>query len=145
MFVVFDLDGTLADDHHRQHHLTDGPKDWDAYHAECGRDPVIAPIAEIFRAMRDAGGHVRENRVEIWTGRSETVRRITRRWLANHFLDMSMIRMRPEGDHRPAKDLKASWVAEHGKPDLVFDNSAHMAEWWRSIGVACADVAGDPY
>lgn len=31
MFIVFDLDGTLADCEHRIHHITKEPKDWRAF------------------------------------------------------------------------------------------------------------------
>lgn len=38
MFVVFDLDGTLADGDHRLHHITGETKDWRAFFAACGDD-----------------------------------------------------------------------------------------------------------
>ena len=39
MFVVFDLDGTLADDLHRQHHLEGDEPDWAAYFGDCVNGP----------------------------------------------------------------------------------------------------------
>ena len=52
MFIVFDLDGTLADDAHRQHHITGDVRDWDAYFAACGDDaPIIEPVMELLLTL----------------------------------------------------------------------------------------------
>ena len=42
---VFDIDGTLADNEHRMHHL-DGKKEWDAFFAKQHLDEPYQPRSE---------------------------------------------------------------------------------------------------
>ena len=146
MFVVFDLDGTLADDSHRQHHIESDPKDWTSYFAECGGDAVIAPIAHVLHALVWA-----DHEVEVWTGRSETAYMATRDWVDKHFSPSIWkavsIRMRPETDYRPDTELKGQWLAECGgsPPDLVFDDRTKSVAWWREQGIVCCQVAQHDY
>lgn len=66
MFVVFDLDGTLALNEHRQHFVERpiGEKDWRSFFAACDKDTLFWQVARILQVL-DATG----NRVEIWSGR----------------------------------------------------------------------------
>lgn len=146
MFVVFDIDGTIADCTHRLHHIqrpADGhsewpAQDWDAFHAGCSGDSPIYPILSVATAMVDAG-HL----VEFWTGRSDNSREATERWLADHGLGGLVVRMRPEATHQRTADhkLKAMWLEEHGKPDLIFEDRASVVAMWRSHGIICCQVA----
>ncbi len=76
MFVVFDLDGTLALTEHREHFLTGPEKDWRGFYAACGQDPPCPSLIDAANALNGAG-----HRVEIWSGRSEEVRDKTVEWL----------------------------------------------------------------
>lgn len=160
MFVVlFDLDGTLADASEREHYLKSDPKDWEAFHADCGADELIAPIGELLRIIaRDAIKLEKINtqyqgkqyvRIEIWTGREEKYRPDTIRWLNRHKLSYDRLRMRPTGDYRKDEELKGEWLIEATqegwKPDLVFEDRARMVEFWRRHGIVCADVAGNQF
>lgn len=148
MFVVFDLDGTLADDTHRAHFLDQEPKDWDAYFAACGGDTLIEPIAEIFRALFASD----LNRVEIWTGRSESVREETFHWVHRHLFEGSYgeyvrIRMRPSGDFRPDTEVKGEWLDQCGDnpPDIIIDDRTKSVAFWRERGITCLQVAQHDY
>lgn len=139
LFVVFDLDGTLALTEHRAHFLDrpNAEKDWRGFYAACDRDRPCLPL---IRAARDlwVAGH----QVEIWSGRSAEVADKTAAWLVEHGLDALPIKLRPEGDHQPDTKLKAAWLNEASrKPDLVFEDRASMVEMWRSHGIVCAQVA----
>lgn len=136
MFVIFDLDGTLALTEHREHFLKQDPKDWRGFYAACDGDQPCSPIVATLRGLMVTGHHV-----EIWSGRSAEVRDKTRDWLCANGMAAVNIRMRPEGDHQPDTKLKAAWMHEHGKPDLVFEDRASMVAMWRSHGIVCAQVA----
>lgn len=139
MFVVFDLDGTLALNEHRQHYVQRevGTKDWRSFFAECDRDGLFWQVARILQVL-DATG----NRVEIWSGRSSEVIEKTRAWLASHGMGHIPFRGRAEGDHTPDHDLKKSWLdASSQKPDLIFDDRSAVVSMWRANGIACAQVA----
>lgn len=136
MFVVFDLDGTLALTEHRAHHLQKEPKDWRAFYAACDQDAPCREVIAIARAMMVTG-----HRIEIWSGRSGEVSGKTREWLCANGLAALNIRMRAEGDHQPDTTLKAAWMERHGRPDLVFEDRASMVAMWRSHGIVCCQVA----
>jgi hypothetical protein len=139
MFVVFDLDGTLALNEHRQHFVQrpSGEKDWRSFFAACDKDVLFWQIARILQVL-DATG----NRVEIWSGRSSEVAEKTAAWLATHGLSHVKFRCRNAGDHTPDHDLKKQWLEESSvKPDLVFDDRASVVAMWRAEGIPCAQVA----
>lgn len=139
MFVVFDLDGTLALNEHRQHFVQRpvGEKDWRAFFAACDKDHLYWQVARMLQVLDVTG-----NRVEIWSGRSSEVIDKTRAWLAEHGLGHVPFRCRAEGDHTPDHELKKSWLDEcDAKPDLVFDDRASVVAMWRAADVACFQVA----
>lgn len=138
MFVVFDLDGTLALTEHREHFLKADPKDWRGFYAACDGDKPCFPIVQAAMAFL-CDGH----RVEIWSGRSDEVAEKTEAWLREHGLGLLPLRMRPASDHQPDTSLKAAWLERCGdhRPDLVFEDRTSMVGMWRSHGIVCAQVA----
>ena len=146
MFIVFDLDDTLSDSTHREHihdeeHESAEAK-WDAFFEACDKDLVCWPIAKLLDSLLSG------NKVEIWTGRSEKVRAKTERWMRKCLWGWDKIhalRMRAEGDVRPDTEVKAGWIREHGKPDLVFDDRNKVVKWWREQGVTCCQVKETDY
>lgn len=140
MFVVFDLDGTLANCAHRVHFLTSGgPADWRSFYAACEQDTPIQPMLNTLKALLAAGAIC-----EIWTGRAAEVVEETLRWLDKHDIDTTAVtmRMRPVGDHQEDVSLKLQWLNEAAqKPDLVFEDRASVVAMWREQGILCAQVA----
>ena len=136
MHVVFDLDRTLSDPTHREDLLEREPKDWAAFTAASKDDAPINEVLAVLRSLYDG-----DHQIEIWTGREVSAHSATVHWLSNYGVSYDKLRMRPEGDYRPASELKGEWLAasEH-KPDLVFDDDPVMAAWWRSRGIRCAQV-----
>ena len=141
LFVVFDLDGTLADDSHRQHFLQHEPKAWQEYFAACGRD---VPIRQMIRVLNDMSH--RGSQVEIWTGRNEDVRPETERWLTDHHVAHDRLRMRHRRTIGQQTELKAEWLVEASrKPDLVFDDNMTAVRWWRGRGILTAALTEEGY
>ncbi|KKW93894.1 phosphatase domain-containing protein [Sphingobium chungbukense] len=144
MFVVFDLDGTLANCEHRLHHIAmpahgeaDWPEqNWDAFYATVHEDTPISPVQACAAALIDTG-----HRVEIWTGRSDNCRVATQRWLNDHGLGGLPLIMREGGDRTADYRLKRGWITERGKPDLIFEDRASVVAMWREQGIICAQVA----
>ncbi len=152
MRVIFDLDGTLADDTQRAHYLTDGPKkNWEAYFDACEGDTPHTHIIQLLKALSEHG-----DKVEIWTGRSARVRDKTIAWLNERGIEVEppffqtpyevvALRMRPEGDFRPDTILKHEWLEqarERGEaPDLAFDDRDRVVAMWRERGIPCCQVA----
>ncbi|MCG5245304.1 phosphatase domain-containing protein [Methylorubrum extorquens] len=137
MFVVFDLDGTLALTEHRAHFLNHPNKenDWRGFCAACDRDEPCHPFIRTLLALHNIGAEG-----EIWSGRSDEVKDKTTAWLAEHGVGYIPIRTRRAGDHRPDKVLKAEWLDEGRKPALVFEGRSSMVAMYRSRGIVCCQV-----
>ena len=155
MKIVFDLDGTLADGKHREHHLAKSPKDWDAYFEACDGDTPIRHVVQVFLALTGDGHYV-----EVWSGRSEgkddSLRHKTLKWLLDecgilgtlegpHGRGFARLLMRSHGDRRPDVELKREWLndarATDCAPDLVFDDRDSVVAMWRAEGIPCFQVA----
>lgn len=140
--IVFDLDGTLALDGHRNHLLKQHPKRWDEYFDLCDKDELCLPVAQILHALRNS-----DSSIELWTGRSDRVYDKTIRWLKEHQIAecFDFIRMRPEHDRTQDAELKRQWLHKQratGDPViLAFEDRARVVAMWRSEGIVCCQVA----
>lgn len=111
--AVFDLDGTLADSSHRQHHLERSPRDWNAFFAAAPQDP---PLAEGVRLALESA---RECEVVYLTGRPERCRRDTEAWLTAQGLPEGRVWMRRNDDRRPARRTKLEVLKRIGRGQEV--------------------------
>jgi hypothetical protein len=130
--AVFDIDGVVADVRHRLHFLEKRPKDWPAFFAGAADDPCLEQgINRVLAAVADYE--------VVWlTGRPNSLRAVTRRWLAEHGLPGTELIMRSQRDFRPAPVLK---MAELNKlrarqVELFVDDDAKV--------IAAAAEAGFP-
>ena len=145
MFIVFDLDGTLADGSHREHLiLTPGRKQWDRYFDRCDMDAPIWPIVKTLQALHAS----RRHHIEIWSGRDNSVNWKTRQWLNLHGIlrCVKEVKLKPAGLKIEDHTLKEQWLFEYMTmydkvPDLVFEDRARVVGMWRSHGVKCCQVA----
>jgi hypothetical protein len=103
-YAVIDIDGVVADVRHRLHHLQRRPKDWSAFFDRLEDDPLLdVGAAAVARLAQDCD--------IVWlTGRPETYRAATERWLRRHRLPVGMLLMRRAGDRRPARIAKLERV-----------------------------------
>ncbi len=140
MFVIFDLDGTIADIRHRTHFVRRGARNWDAFFSACVDDVEYPHVVETFKAHLNAG-----HKVRIWSARSDVVRGETVKWLAAVGIDPGLLQhMRAEGDSTPDAVLKRHWLnQEHDKPDLVYDDRQRVVDMWRAEGIPCFQVVAD--
>jgi phosphoglycolate phosphatase-like HAD superfamily hydrolase len=122
-FAVFDIDGVLADVTHRLHHLQGRRKNWAAFFAAAGHDPLL-PEGRA-RAVAAAQAHA----LVYLSGRPERLRRVTQSWLDRHDLPSGAVLLRPNRDHRPARLLKPELlerVRSAGPVALVVDDDAEV-------------------
>jgi beta-phosphoglucomutase-like phosphatase (HAD superfamily) len=135
--VIWDLDGTLANDRARAHFVEverGRARDWHSYFDAIDTDPPIAASMEVLRAMHAAG-----NRILFLTGRPDYTRPKTERWLeANGLTEYDRLIMRPDGERRPAGWFKAEVVDRlRDEYELVcaFEDRIDVAEHLRAAGV----------
>ena len=138
---IFDLDGTLALLEHRRHHVTNGNKNWDAFHAACVDDKPNTAVIEIYQTLEVCG-----NDLWIWSGRVDSVKNETAHWLQDHGIYYKALMMRPHGYYIPDDKLKAAWYADMNGNDkrrlvATFDDRDRMVQMWRDHGITCLQVA----
>ena len=73
--ILCDIDGTIANNDHRQHFLQ-GKKDWDGFFSELINDEPIIRIIKKINAYHDEGKNI-----IFLTGRPERFRYSTTLWL----------------------------------------------------------------
>jgi phosphoglycolate phosphatase-like HAD superfamily hydrolase len=135
--VVWDLDGTLADDRARAHFVEveqGRERDWRSYFDAMDQDAPIAASMELLRALRAYGV-----RIVYLTGRPEFTRPKTERWLqANGLAEYDLLVMRPEAEGRHAGQFKVDEVRKlRERYELVcaFEDRIDVAEHLRLTGL----------
>lgn len=159
--IIFDIDGTLADNKHRSHHIQKEPKDWNAFFEAMDGDE---PIKTVFRIMEvldrnfgfDMSGDFKTHRTSpliFVTGRTEKYRENTVFWLkANFFKSWGFARyskqwlyMRKDGDHRPDHIVKREILEQlqlEGHDILcAFEDRKSCVDMYRENGILCFQVA----
>lgn len=139
--IIVDLDGTLALDNHRNHHLhgPNGKRDWDTYFSLCHLDAPNIPVIELCRTLFRA-----EFNIQILTGRNETTGVKTAQWLVDHGVPHHGIRMRGAGDRTDDHSLKIGWGNDLGGPDRVLfcvEDRKRVVRAWRLAGYTVLQCA----
>jgi len=89
---IFDIDGTLANNEHREHYLyppKGQKKDWVSFFRDQYLDTVFEPIAVILRALFPY------YKIILLTGRPEEERLATKIWLDKYAIPYRRLIMRP--------------------------------------------------
>jgi len=167
--IIFDLDGTLANCEHRRHFI-DPEKDihclkwfdvengkerwgygykngvfqkfihdWKSFNDLCEKDTPIASVVSVFGQLCETS----YNQISIWSGRCESQRKKTLKWLHDYVPRSSWLKelkMRPIGDNTPDDVLKERWLDEHiggvrNPIDMVFDDRPKVIRMWRRRGI----------
>lgn len=102
--VVFDIDGVLSDASDRQRHLKGLRRDWDAFFAACGEDPLVPEAAALLSLLDPSLA------VVLLSARPLRVREQTLDWLARYGLRFDLLVLRPGDDERAAADFKREEV-----------------------------------
>ncbi|WP_344686419.1 LNS2 domain-containing protein [Saccharopolyspora taberi] len=125
--AIVDIDGTVADARHRLHWITGKPThaEWVGFFNAAGADPVLPHGAELVRQL------AHDHEIAWITGRPERIRGLTEHWLARHSLPAGRLLMQPEGDRRPAREVKLEQLqklAGEAAIDLVVDDDPRVIE-----------------
>lgn len=139
VYVIFDIDGTLADVEHRRHHVA--ARDWGAFYGAMAADPVIGPVAALNSMVAERAT------VYLCSGRPEDYRETTEAWLDNAGVRRDALLMRPSGDFRSDVIVKREMLAElrsrHNGDDPLFviDDRQTVVDMWRAEGIVCLQAA----
>ena len=142
-WIIFDLDGTLADIEDRRQLCTkeNGKMDWDKFFdpENIKLDKPNQPIINTLKAFQEAG-----YRIAIFSGRSARTEDATHNWLMSHMCHYDVLKMRPERNFRPDEQLKLEWLNDMDWKDdveMVFDDRQKVVDMWRNNGLNVFQVA----
>lgn len=151
-YIVFDIDGVLADCSHRLKYIQGKDKDYDKFYSdeeimkdkiiEAGRKIVdmlynLYTMEDFYRPTEFYG------KIILLTGRNEICKEATRIWVSkNIFEDLSLysIIMRPKNDCRPDYQIKEDLIKKHiGFENILFafDDDDKVNEMYKKHGVMC--------
>lgn len=134
--VICDIDGTIANNDHRQH-LLKKFKDWDNFFAQLHLDEPIPVVIERIKDLKRDG-----KEIVFLTGRPERYRSSTKEWLSKYFNFKFKLEMRKDKDFRKKIDAKKDSLLEIGKENIfkIFENDYQLIELWNSMGLDVEDV-----
>lgn len=125
---------------------------WNAFYKACYDDECIYPTWSCFNTLRQW------HTINIWSGRCESVRDKTIKWLMNktpltcsYWSEKTwnhILKMRPIGDNTPDDVLKEKWLDEYlsmpvmdevdgdiNNINFVFDDRPKVVRMWRRRGI----------
>jgi len=152
-WIIFDLDGTLADIEDRRilamNEYTN-KMNWEVFfdskniHLDKPKTEVIM-MAQALKAF----GY----KIAILSGRSKATKDETKDWLKQYEVPYDILKLRPTGNKwkwMPDQKLKLGWfndlwVNDENKSEhevvAVFDDRDKVVKMWREIGLTCMQVA----
>lgn len=141
--VIVDVDGTLAEFH--PHQASDwvlgSQKQWEPFFAHMAEAPVIEAVAKLVKILKAQG-----QQIVICSGRPDSHREHTQRWLERHTIPFDAIYLRPEGDdHVDDEEVKTALLNQMRHdgfaPWLVLDDRDAVVTQWRALGLTCLQCA----
>ena len=142
-WIIFDLDGTLADIEDRRQLCTkeNGKMDWNKFFdpENIKLDKPNMPVIMMAQALTAFG-----YKIAIFSGRSARTEDATKDWLHEQDIKFDILKMRPERNFRPDEQLKLEWLNNmdwKNNVEAVFDDRDKVVNMWREIGLTCMQVA----
>lgn len=142
-YIVFDIDGVLADCSHRLKYIQGEDKDYDKFYSydEILKDNPILNLDKILFNIQCA----ESSDIDIRFITARNIKSITAiaEWLEKYFsimVEEGDILMRPEKDWRPAYQVKEDLIEKHiGFENILFafDDDEQANEMYKKHGVTC--------
>jgi len=150
MWVIFDLDGTIANIEDRRVISTkpNGKLDWDVFFnpENVNLDKPFVKIVALVNMFKNIGINI-----AILSGRSKSTKEVTQTWLKRYNVPYHILKMRPTSKKykfMPDDELKQIWLEDlwptqerDSKLFMVFDDRQKVVDMWRRNGVTCLQVA----
>ena len=142
--IIFDLDGTIANISHRVHYLKDYENpdgswnkkaNWSKFHNSISEDIVVEPIKFMLN-------HLYSNFIDIiiLTGRNDSVKKNTVKWLRDNEVSYDHLIMRPKNDHRSDTVFKLEQLKKLEKKfkiHFIVEDRNRVVKMWRDEGYIC--------
>lgn len=132
-YIIFDLDDTLSDTHHRSSvfDFNNAPDDaWEEYHKSSKFDPPTH-LCNLVKSLDP-------ERIVIFSGRGDISRTETNNWLEiNLGFIPEFVFLRPKSCRMKNEQLKILWAESIGldKIEVVFDDNKAVIDAFDAVGV----------
>lgn len=138
-YVLCDIDGTIADCRHRQHHVRDGKRDWKSFFADMDKDTVKGDVRKILIDLYN-----QMYTIIFVSARPEEYRETTLKWLEENNLSFAFtLLMRANGDTREdsivKKEILDRYFPDKSKIHKVLDDRPQVIRMWRENGLDVLD------
>lgn len=148
-YVIIDLDGTLCDCSQRVHLAQAGK--WDDFHSLIADDQPFKDVASFI----DLISNLEFVSIIMLTGRNESYRNQTDRWMNKHSIVCDRLIMRPDKNFESDHVLKPRMLCdevfegnfEKMKEEVivVLEDRDKVVEAWRNLGIDCWQVRNGTY
>lgn len=135
--ILCDIDGTIANNDHRQHYL-EGKKDWDGFFSELSNDLPIPSVIEKINEHHKEG-----HEIVFLTGRPERYRYSTTLWLYEYFNFDFRLLMRSDNNQKNKIEVKRKIFSENFSAEMilcVYENDSDLIHMWRELNLDTIDV-----
>jgi FMN phosphatase YigB (HAD superfamily) len=151
-WIICDLDGTLCNTEHRDHHAQ--AKEWDLFNAKCVDDTPNLAVVRALKAIRTFSDH--QTKLMALTARNASMLSATQDWMLQHgvYHLFDTIRMRPEHNrHESDADLKPRLLAnffgsmEEAREKVLFilEDRNRVVKAFRDLGFQVWQVKEGAY
>ena len=142
-YIVFDIDGVLADCSHRLKYIQGEDKDYDSFYSydEILKDKPILNLDKILLNIQCAENS--DIDIRFITARNIKSITATAEWLEKYFsimVEEGDILMRPENDYRPSHEVKKSLIEKHiGFENILFafDDDDQVNKMYKKHRITC--------
>jgi uncharacterized HAD superfamily protein len=155
--LIIDIDGTIADNSHRQHVQNEidqylrGPKFsakdadkilrelWNEFYRLAKDDvPVLGSLSGVKKLLGSDDKNLKCPALIYCTGREDSFRADTTSWLADQGFPLNVLLMRPTGDTRPSTVVKEHLLSYLPKTNqvLAVDDEDRILSLFHTLGFA---------
>lgn len=143
-WIIFDIDGTLADIGHRLHHIKGEKKDWYGFNSRMKDDGLKFDIYMLYEMCKS------RYKIAIVTGRFEEYREVTTDWLMRNGIYWDELHMRPSEDYRSDDIIKQDILKKHFQDNsrqirFVVDDRDRVVNMWRHHNITCLQCQKGEY
>lgn len=134
--VIFDIDGTLADNTHRQQFLKSNKYAWKQFFDAMEDDLPNSPIVSFYQVLQES----KKYKMLIVTGRPDNYQKLTEQWLIWNNIIYDELYMRKASDTREDSIIKEEILFEiQKKYSIIFvvDDRTSVVNMWRKHGIIC--------
>lgn len=139
---IFDIDGVLANNLHRQHFLErtgdtkPSSQDWIDFFQASALDGVYEDTVKLLKVLQSYG-----YKILLITGRSEDYKELTSTWLQSYGIIPDGLFQRRHKDFRKDFEVKSEIYLSQIEPYYqvlgVFEDRADCVKMWRSFMLTC--------